>query len=51
MIIAVIILGMIITGLIVLINHISRYCSDDLEVGMFWNLVNHMRCYRNRYDH
>lgn len=50
MIIAAIILGIVIIGLIVLINYISRYCSDDLGVGMFWNLVNHMRCYRNSYS-
>ena len=37
MIIAVIILG-IITGLIVLINHISRYCSGDLGIGMFFGI-------------
>lgn len=36
MIIAAIILEVIIIGLIVLINHISRYCSDDLGVGMFF---------------
>lgn len=38
MIIAAIILGIIIIGLIVLINHISRYCSDDLSIGMFFGI-------------
>jgi len=37
MIIAVIILGMIITGLIVLINHLSRG-GDDLGVGIFFGI-------------
>lgn len=38
MIIAAIILGVMIIGLIVLINHISRYCSDDLGISIFFGI-------------
>jgi hypothetical protein len=38
MIIAAIILGMMIIGLIVLMIHISRYSSDDLGIGIFFGI-------------
>jgi hypothetical protein len=38
MIIAAIILGLMIIGLIVLMIHISRYSSDDLGIGIFFGI-------------
>lgn len=38
MIIAAIIVGLIVIGLIILINHISRYSNGDFDTGFFFGI-------------